>query len=270
MSIKAYDGMKCNKDLHFIQTEISKRIDKFKEFSINELTKTYADIIIKHADEKYYVRDNVEFIAINEQKTLDEIKNIKPTTLISYLYQSSKILSKSSYINDFMVNLKLTLDCKENKILIYPNIIVNEHKNILLEFLDDWYYQNQSDPDENVCESEWLERGKDWLNFNENGFKTEITLFDPTDIMYSLNVNFRGQYLIDKILEKISTNDERLNEIAINKLVKSKIIDKSSISEYMNVYNEVISDKQLIDDYIKKNNIILTIIDEEYLTKTIV
>ena len=37
MSIKAYDGMKCDKDLHFIQDEILKRIDKFRELSINKL-----------------------------------------------------------------------------------------------------------------------------------------------------------------------------------------------------------------------------------------
>jgi hypothetical protein len=213
----------------------------------------------------------VEFIAIDDKNCLEQIKQIGETNILSYLFQSSKILSKALYVNDFMVNLKLTLDCKDNKILIYPFFNVNEHKNILLEFLDDWYFQNQSDPDEDVSESEWNERKKDWEYFNEHDyFKNEIKLFDPNDIMHSLNINFRSQELIDKIIENISDDNIRKNNIAINELVKSKIVDKSSYSEYMNVHRQVINDKELIDDYIKNNDIKLTVIDKEFLTKTII
>ena len=88
--------------------------------------------------------------------------------------------------------------------------------------------------------------------------------------MHSLNINFRGQELIDKIIENISDDKIRMTNIAIKELIKSKIVDKSSYSEYMNVHRQIINDKQLIDDYIKNNDIKLTVIDKEFLTKTII
>lgn len=123
MSLKAYDGMMTRNGLSYIQEEILKRFDRFEEASQNELAKYYAKDIILHVDEKCDIVNQISYSAINESEGLKtEIKNIKikdDTTLISYLFQAGKILSKGEFKNDFMVDLSLSIDCRDDKILVF-------------------------------------------------------------------------------------------------------------------------------------------------------
>ena len=270
MSLKAYDGMMSRKSIKFIQDEIVKRLDRFKEASENKLAKSYAAAFTDHIDKHYDIIKRIEYEAITEVELKDKIKKIEindDTTILSYLFQASKILSKCTYINDFMAHLNISIQAINNrKILVYPSIIVNEHKNILLEFLEDWYCQNQCDPDESVSRQQWKQREKDWYAFDEvRGFSIKIQLFDPNHYWNSLNDNFRGSELINKILKFIPSEETRIRRFARNSVIKQIEKEAKEKGEEVKSYNVI---KRLteennteIDDYIKSHNIQVTPID---------
>jgi len=271
MSLKAYDGMMTRNGLAYIQEEILKRIDRFEDASQNELAKCYAKDIILHVDEKCDIIHQMEYLSINDSEELkNKIKEIsikEDTTLMSYLFQSGKILSKSQYKNDFMVDLSLSIDCRDDKILIFPNINVGEHRTILLEFLNDWYCQNQSDPDENVKEDEWDEREKDWYVFNEHkGLSMKIMIFDTNNYSKNLNEHFRGEILYQKILENIPSDDIRKRKIVTNILISEKLKDNDDYSTVWNILGELKKDDNSeITEYINSHDIQLFKIDKEFL-----
>lgn len=274
MSLKAYDGMMSRKSIKYIQDEIIKRLDRFREASENQLAEKFAELFYEHVDKIRTVIDNIEFDAINEDSIKDKINKIKideETTIFSYIFQASKILSLSSYKNEFAVHLNITLEAIHNKkILVYPNILVNDHKPILLEFLEDWYCQNSCDADDRVSRRQWKQREKDWYNFDENrGFSLKIQLFDPTNYINSINRNFRGDKLMNKILEYIPSDEKRLRRIAKNAIIDNYEKEKKLKNEKPSLWeivDRLSSDSNTeIDDYIKNNNIILTTIDEEFL-----
>ena len=277
MSLKAYDGMMTRNGLAYIQEEILKRFDRFEEASQNELAKSYANNIISHVDEKFNIIEYIKFCSINESIGIkEEIKKIEikdDTTLISYLFQAGKILSTGLYKNDFMVDLSLSIDCKDDKILVFPNINVGKHRTILLEFLTDWYCQNQCEPDENVNDDEWNERKKDWYDFNEHkGFSMKIMIFDPNHYYNNFNSFFRGDILFQKILENIPSDEKRKRKIATNILIeeKSKIQtdDDGSYSKIWNIIGELKKEGNTeINDYINSHDIKLVKIDKEFLEK---
>jgi hypothetical protein len=275
MSLKAYDGMMTRNGLAYIQEEILKRFDKFEVASQNALAKTYADDIILHVDDNYNIIDQVKINSINESVGVKEdIKNIEikdDTTLISYLFQAGKILSTGLYKNEFMVDLSLFIYCKDDKILIFPNINVDEHKKILLEFLTDWYCQNQTDQDENVDEEEWNERTQDWYGFNKHkGLSMKIMIFDPNHYYNNFNNFFRGDILYQKILENIPSDEKRKRKIATNILIdeKSKNENDESYSKIWNIMGELKKEGNTeIDDYINSHDILLVKIDKEFLEK---
>jgi len=274
MSLKAYDGMMSRKSIKYIQDEITKNIDRFRDASENKLAKKYAKLFVEHFDGEMDIKNRINFDAQNEVKLDDEIKKIEikdNTIILSYIYQVSKILSKGYFVNDFMAHLNISLQAINNKkILIYPSIIVNEHKQILLEFLEDWYCQNQCDADENVKKQQWKQREKDWYNFNEiPGFSMKIQLFDPTDFMKSLNSSFRGDKLINKILKYIPSDEKRIRKIAKSKVINNIEKEANDKGEKMSIWNIIdrISNKENteIDDYIKNNNIEIVKIDFDFI-----
>lgn len=273
MSIKAYDGMMTRNGLKYIQDEITKRLPLFKEASENKLAEEYIKLFVKYVDKKYDIKGMLEFDAINDPNALRDIKDIKidnDTTVLSYIYQASKILSKSNIINDFSVDLHITLDCINDKILIYPAINVKEHRTLLLEFLTDWYYQNQCDRDERVSEEEWAERSKEWWDFNETrGLSIKILLFDPSHFWNSLNNNFRGDELIDKMLQFIPDDSARIRSIAKDMVIKNideELKASGEDSRYWTVINRLTKEGNTeIQDYIDSNEIILTKIDKEFI-----
>lgn len=274
MSLKAYDGMMSRKSIKYIQDEIIKRLPIFREISENQLAKKYAELFVDYADNGHDIKQLFEFEGrrdVELKSKINEIEISDTTTVFSYIFQASKILSKGEYRNDFMVHLNMSLQAINNrKILIYPNIIVDKHKDILLEFLQDWYCQNQCDKDENVPNREWNQREKDWLKFDEiQGFNIKIKLFDPSDHWNSINGNFRGQEMRDKVLNFIPSDKDRIRKIA-RRLLLSKIEKEAKeIGEEIQIWNVInrISnpDNTEIDDYIKSHNINLIKIDNDYL-----
>jgi len=273
MSLKAYNGMMSRKSIKYIQDELCIRLDRFKDVSENKLAATYADIFFSHVDNHTNAITYIKDEANNEIKLEDSLSKIKidnDTTILSYMYQASKILSEGYQINDFMAHLNLTIQAINNrKILIYPNIIVEEHKTILLEFLEDWYCQNQTDPDSTISRRQWKQREKDWYKFDEvQGFNIKIQLFDPTHYWNSLNKNFRGDELINKILKFIPSEEDRIKSIA-RRAVKAKIEKESKEQNEKiswRIFDRLTLDGNTeIEDYIKSHNIQVTTIDADFI-----
>jgi hypothetical protein len=277
MSLKAYDGLKTEKGFFYIQEKIKKNIDKFREASENKIAKTYADIILDIIDGK----DNVDSKLLFQAKTKDDELLIlqvskKDVSILSYLFQVGKILSKSYFANDFCAHLNLSLEAKGEKILIYPGIMVSEHKAILDTFLDDWYAQNQTDKPENVSDYEWEERCKDWWDFNESeGLTIVIKLFDPFHYRDNIVENFRGEELINKILANIPPDEKRIEKIIKRDFIYKKIEEiKSSLKEeksLTSIYFQAIDflktedGKLELENYKNSQEVVLTKIDEDFL-----
>lgn len=280
MSLKAYDGLKTDNGFFYLQQKIKENIDKFREASENKIAETYADIILDLVDDKQSIETKLVF----QTKTKDDellISKIekKDTTILSYLFQVGKILSKSYFVNDFCAHLNLYLEAKNDRILIYPGILVSEHKKILDTFLDDWYAQNQTDKDENIPEDVWEERCRDWWDFNETkGLNIVVKLFDPFNFRDNIVENFRGDELIKKILSHIPSDEERKNKILKRKFIDIKMKkflkeieqeDKSSSTTrvYFKALDYLKTDegKCEFEDYKKTEPIHIKKIDEDFL-----
>lgn len=274
MSLKAYDGMMSRKGIKYIQDEILIRLDKFREASENKLAEKFADIFIDYFDRNNNIIKDFYYDTHGDSATEEKLNDIKindDTTILSYIFQVSKVLSQASAINDFMCHLNISIQAINNrKILVYPNIIVQEHKQILLEFLEDWYCQNQSDADESVSRRQWKQREKDWYSFDTaQGFNIKIQLFDPAHYWHSINKNLRGDKLVCKILEHIPSDETRIKDIAKRHLIAE--IDKNSKKKGEKIsYYDIIErlsnvDNTEIEDYIKTHNIQIIKIDEDVI-----
>lgn len=280
MSLKAYDGLKTDSGFFYLQQKIKENIDKFREASENKIAETYADIILDLVDDKQSIETKLVF----QTKTKDDellISKIekKDTTILSYLFQVGKILSKSYFVNDFCAHLNLYLEAKNDRILIYPGILVSEHKKILDTFLDDWYAQNQTDKDESIPEDVWEERCRDWWDFNETkGLNIVVKLFDPFNFRDNIVENFRGDELIKKILSHIPSDEKRINKILKRKFIDIKMQkflkeieqeDKSSSTTrvYFKAldYLKTEEGKCEFEDYKKTEPIHIKKIDEDFL-----
>jgi hypothetical protein len=249
MSLRAYNGMMTKKGFKYIQDETIKRIDKFKDISKNKIAERYADLFVKYLDLDESIKSDLKFDAINEKDILSLIDKINSKNILYYIFQTSKILSKSKYLNDFTVHLNLTIEEIENKILVYPNILVNEHKDILLEYLEDWYCQNQCDPDDRVPEDEWNERSKDWYVFNEiSNYLCQIQLFKPDEIFNNLLNDFRGDDLINRILKFIPSKEKRIKDKAIHLILKE--YEMNDVFDYLKLKKELLSDNRKVQNYI--------------------
>lgn len=210
MSLKAYNGMMTKNGYDFLQRNVIGYMPEFKAASQKALAKAYAKCIVDLADNCKKGLNPTLFLMQSKSSYEEELisKVDSNTTVLSYIFQCAKILSKSLFVNDFTVQLNLAIESTPSKILVMPNILVKKHKSILLQFLDDWYAQNQTDPDEDVPAPIWEERCNDWWNFgNKRHYQSRITLFDPTDHWNDLVDDFRGEELIESILAEI--DDEK-------------------------------------------------------------
>lgn len=249
MSLKAYNGMMTKKGFKYIQDETIKRIDKFKEVSKDQIAERYSDLFVEYLDLEDSIQTNLRFNAVNDKIMLSQIDEIDSKNILSYIFQASKILSKSKHINEFTVHLNLTIEEINNKILVYPNLLVNKHREILLEYLEDWYCQNQCDPDDDVPEDEWVERSKDWYAFNNIGnYSCKIQLFNPDDIFNNLLNEFRGDDLINRILKYIPSKEKRIKDKAIHLILKE--YKMNDVSDYMKLRKELLDDNEKIQNYI--------------------
>lgn len=278
MSLKAYDGMMTRKGFLYFQEKLKENIPRFKEASIKQLAKTYAEIFVSYADSNSSVQSQISFMTKTKKEEI-EIKEVetKDVTILSYIFQCAKILSKSEFVNDFVVHLNLSLEMKGDKLLVYPGIFVPEHKKILLSFLEDWYAQNQCDPDENVPENEWKERCDDWNDFSETrGMSIKTIIFEPNHFWDNLVDFFRGEELINAILSEIPTDEERKKSIwksnFINEKMKPFIPEAAKTSDYSSAYFKAIDyygtteGQNEFKSFMIENPIELTKIDSDFIS----
>lgn len=270
MSLKAYDGMMTRNDFEYIQNKLTERLPEFLEISKSTILKQYALLITDYVDDGRCVVDKMLYHAHNETNVKAKIEKIDTSkSLLSVIYQGHKILSEGYFINDFMGHLRISLQYHNGKFLIYPNIIVERHRRVLNEIFEDWYCQDQCDPDEDVSEDEWEERKKDWYAFNEvRGLKTQIVIFDPTHHWDNLPEQMRSDDFVDSILQWIPSDETRVWNIAKKRLFNEmlKNPDKSNYVELMQVGKKIKeNDNKLIKEYIQNNNIELTKIDSDFL-----
>jgi hypothetical protein len=270
-----------NKVVRYIQDETIKRIDRFKEAAENHLLKTYSRMAVIAADSKVDAKGLIGMFSHSGDRFTDkEIKNITidyDLNLLSLIYQVSKIMSMSYFQNDFTVGLHLSMEVKRNRTLVYPSINVRGYRDILLEYLIDWYAQNQSDPPDEteVPARQWKMRCKDWWEFDEvQGFKLKIDLFHPDD-MYSINKTLRGEKLTEGIIKNVIRDEVRIKDIAEAAIINAEMLklskeerEEKGISKYMNLRDYYLRNPegiQIINNYIKDNNVTVTPITKELL-----
>jgi hypothetical protein len=178
--------------------------------------------------------------------------------------------------NKLKKHLYLSLEAKGEKILIYPGLMVQEHKAILDTFLDDWYAQNNTDKPEDVPDYEWEERCNDWWNFNESeGLSISIKLFDPFNYRDNIVENLRGEKLINKILTNIPSDEKRIEKIIKRDFINKKMEEikntlkeeKSSTAIYFKAIDFLQTEegKLELENYKNSQEIILTKIDKDFL-----
>jgi hypothetical protein len=282
MSLKAYEGLMTRKGLKYVQDETIKRIPKFREAGENQLLEKYAEMVLEFIDFGITAEHILKFNGFGldrfTEKEYNEIKIEKDTDLISLIYQISRAASKSMFMNPFTVELNLSLEAKERRTLIYPSISVPEYRDILREYLTDWYAQNQCDPPDDVAKSEWKIRCKDWLQFGEiSGFQFRIRLFNP-DNYDSINTELREDKLYDGIIAKIPINSIRQTTIAIKRILdaeyaeKKENFDATKVWEYIerrNYYRNDTAGELAVVQYILDNNIVVQPITKELLNSKV-
>ena len=280
MSLKAYDGLMTKRGLKYVQDETIKRIPKFREAAENQLLDKYAEMVLEFVDYGISAEKILEYGSFGLDrftlKEYEEIKIDKDTELMSLIYQISRAASKSMFMNSFTVELNLSLEAKKGRTLVYPSISVPDYRLILREYLQDWYAQNQCDPDENVPVDEWELRCKDWLEFGEiRGFQFRIRLFNP-DNYDSVNTELREDKLYDGIINNIPINSVRETRIAIKEIMqkeyKDKEVDPTKIWDYIerqNYYRNETKGQLEVIQYITDNNITIQPITKELLNSKV-
>jgi len=273
MSLKAYDGMMTKEGFPYLQEKIKENLPKFKEASIKQIGGAYAEIITKYVDNLMSFKGSINVMNMtkSERDEIDKIEIDNKTTLITYLFQVASILSKSVFVNEFTSDLKLTIEQKNDKLLVYPGINVPEHRKILLTFLNFWYAQDQCDPDENVPEDEWNERCKDWYDFNETrGLQISIHLFDPQHHWNNLIDHLRGDELFDAIISNIEDDGTRKKHIWYNKfmsILMERYVEDKNMDKYWKSRDYLSTDEGKLEyeKYKQENPIELTPITVELL-----
>ena len=283
MSLKAYEGLMTRKGLKYVQDETIKRIPKFRAAGENQLLEKYAEMVLEFVDYGVSAEQLLKHASFGldrfTTKQYEEIKIEKDTTLISLIYQISRAASKSMFMNDFTVELNLTLEAKERRTLVYPSISVPEYRDILREYLIDWYAQDQCDPPDDVAKSEWKTRCKDWWNFGEiKGFQFRIRLFNP-DNYDSINTELRGDKLYDGIISKIPINSKRQEKIAIKQILKAEYAEKEKQFDPKDVWEYIERERYYRNDtagqltviqYVVDNNIMVQPITKEILNSKVI
>jgi hypothetical protein len=269
MSLKAYDGMMTKNELSYIEKKLKENLPLFELASKKHIAKEFADVFITYFDLGLTPKTKIIFnsTTAEDRFLLAEISE-NDTTIFNYIYNVAEVLSKSRFVNNFTSHLSLTIETKKNRILVYPNIVVSEHRKILLTFLNDWYAQNQTDKPETISLREWNMRKNDWWDFNEiKGIKTRITLFDPLHYYDNIFNHFVSGELVNMIIEEIPDDETRKNQIHKNNFISLKM-DSGDIKSYFSAIDYLTTDegKKVFDEYKRNNKIELVKIDYNTIT----
>jgi len=268
MSLKAYDGMMTKKGFGYLIEKIKENIPAFEEESKKNLGFIFAYQFMRYADNNTI--PNATHFILTQNMTKDDEKEISKirqddTTILDYVYQVAQVLVKSEYANDFTSHLRIEIEPIGKKLLVYPSIFVNNHRLILLKFLEDYHAQNQTDRPNKVTKREWEQRIKDWYSFGSTwGIKTHITLFDPNSYRNNILTHFNGDELIQYIFRELPSDEFRKD-----------LIWKENFDEHLNkVFNKrigkldyIISEegKHEFEQYKQDNPIELVKIDYDYI-----
>ena len=134
MSLKAYDGMITRKGFTYLQEKVRENYDKFYQASRTHLIqKYYVPALILYFDHNRSFFDKSVRIDRQLEPEMEDLKKYVSegkTSFIRTLLGIQKILQESTFINDTTVHLHMTIeDIGNDKLLVYPNILVNEHSN---------------------------------------------------------------------------------------------------------------------------------------------
>lgn len=278
MSLKAYDGMMTRKGFGYLQESLKTHLPELRKASEDAIAEAIAELYVKYTDDPAYKTPKSLLVFETKdkrcEKELEEIEN--SGNLLSLFYQFAKVLSRSEFVNSFTVHLTMNIEMREDRLLIYPGIYVNSHKVILLKFLEDWYAQNQTDQPEDVPEDEWKLRCKDWWEFNETGgMKIQVRLFDPHHYADNIMNDFRGEKLIQAILEKIPSDEIRMKRIWKDQFLsilmdeaKEANPDAKNMNIYWKASDTFRSEEGMkrYEEFKKANPIELVKIDEDYIS----
>jgi len=272
MSLKAYDGMVTKKGLPYLHSKLSENLELFKKASEEHIAKAFADIFINYVDDKVSPQANIGFnlLTKEDKRKISEV-DLNDITIFNYVFKVSEVLINSVYVNSFTSNLKITIEPVGKKLLVYPNIFVPKHREILLTFLDCYYAQNQTDKPDNVTTRAWNKRCEEWYAFdNVRGLQTTISLFDPTHFWHNILGQITKENLVSSILTQIPTDEKRIQSILKRNFINSKMIDKFGVKEYYDVIHYLLTEdgKKEFDDYKNNNSITITKIDYDFITKT--
>lgn len=274
MSLKAYDGLMTRNGFAYLQDNIRERLGDIFIASKNYLIKRYyVPTLSAYFDGGMSIKNYVNIFGVDAHTSAKVEKyyaNSKPKAPFDEIIDVQRILQTSYFVNPTSVHLTLNIESVDDKLLVLPSILVPEHKNILSNFLTDWYAQDQTDPDESVEPNEWEERVADWYNFNETpGMATQIKLFDP-DHFYNDMVSRLCEYgldkLMDDIIKEMPSTELRTRSEAKKFLINEKLKgDGGDLYKYLTIKNEITD--EVIDEYLSKNTISLPTITKELLTK---
>lgn len=278
MSLTAYYGCMTTNDISYVIDETNKRYDKFVDLVKQSRYEGFINLLIKIFD-RYQTLDNLyeslKFDSINCDVTQNKLGELFDRakkfdyTVFHFMRGYSELMAGNKNLpNKFNYDLKLIIDHSISKTLIYPvtGLKVDNVVKILHEYLNDWYAQNQTDPDEDVDPDEWEERCNDWYDFNDNVTSLELVVFNYDNIFKRPNFSDSPEDIISLFNEKY-TEESRIKKIAIDSLVNENVNIKE-ISDYMD-YMKFLNTKEGYDEinrYIQNNNITVCDIDAEIIT----
>lgn len=278
MSLTAYNGCMTKNGIEYLIDETNKRYYKFIDLVKENRYEGFIELLIeifdnhKTLDSLY---ESLKFNSINCDKSQIELEGLfKRTkkygyTIFRFMVEYSNLMAYDIHLpNKFNYDLKLVIDQVDSKTLVYPATGLKEDSvmKILHEYLDDWYAQNQTDPDEDVDPDEWEERCNDWYKFNENPTSLELVIFNNIDIHKRPNLINSAEDIINLFNKKYS-KVSRIKKVAINSLVQQNVRIKE-MSDYFD-YTQYLNTKKGYDEinnYIMDNKITVTDIDAELIT----
>ena len=184
MSTKIYDAFRIN-----IKADIKEIINKMREIAINTIANDAEYLYMAHAVTSVMALEESEnnknaaaaleeiqkneFGLFTEMWMLDKIKQAETSREKNVL--DCSLTAVATFDSDFWYIKFFSNSGFSNKIL---NKIIEEIKE-----LEDFHYQNQSDPPEEIPEEEYNKRGQKWEELLPdykpfNIFPFEVTIFD--------------------------------------------------------------------------------------------
>lgn len=245
MSTKIYNGYKINStDLKYLQNlslEIRDKMRfKVKELCYNTIIRFSIECLDDHIHFGKKIETNCSPAVVAWKKLESIIENIQKTGQRNCMYDFD---ASWSFIP--LEDYTLILAYIEHPELIK---IWDQHKQI--EYYGYW---DNTDPDEDVSENEWLQRGKDW-----------DTLGDEPPVCVGFSFNIYGKYNMPTIvtrndvkeddLDRIYPIENRKYNIARLMLIDSHCKNANSISDIIK-YLETESAKKELTKIQKKLNI---------------